>query len=363
MLKIYACSGIGAAQEAEEGYWLDNTRTESNTRAVNNLLSMINLRLAELNATTNQADRIAIYNDLDLQVVCLRLAQRYADNQEQLDRAGRVLSYYVGNGAFNYSSTDDTERSEHLETVYNLVVGDTDGSVDYPSNRDFLAWWEAEVSSLNKVGLTPAQQDALRSATSEGIGAVSGDISKYMSDCKTYFLYTYISDQDAASWPQIIQDRRKKQLEIKAYCAKVYRDISTVDAMERQIRISLLNTFGKQPEEVIAEIKAGKTKEGVGEAITMAVATVIAAAISAAVAIIAAILQCVATVSVAKYATPSDPDFGVPEPEDLDGVGSSISRTINEVTRTITSGNNLIIVAGAVALFFLLKKPKRKKRK
>ena len=48
-LKIYACTGFGVGTAPEQfNYWLDNTETITNTKAVNSLLAEINFLSAKL---------------------------------------------------------------------------------------------------------------------------------------------------------------------------------------------------------------------------------------------------------------------------------------------------------------------------
>lgn len=336
-LKIYACSGVGDVEEQTTGYWLDDTKTLSNTQAVNNLLSMINLKMSELNSLTlSEKQRIDTYNSIDSIVVALRLAEKYQDNR-RLILAGSVFTYYISTGYFVFNSTDDEERSKHLEELYNTIVRDIDCSTMYDVSDEDMQWWYDEVVELNKVGLNPEQQAAIEDAIS-GIGAtggISGDLNTYLSDAKSYFLYTFIPEGDIKNWPAIIQQRRKKQLEIYDYCLPIYKELNgTEAAMQRIIRSSICNTFHLTPEAVLRRIKEGKAKDpykvaGVGDfGITEAVATVIAAVISAVIAIITAVLQCVGQVYAAKYTVPEDAYSGIPEDSDFDDFKGGNSNTL-----------------------------------
>lgn len=354
-LKIYACSGVGD-QQPTTGYWLDDTKTLSNTQAVNNLLSMINLELSELQALQlSEEELVQKYNEIDFLVVALRLAQRYYDSDERLAAAGNVLGYYASQDAFACSSLDDQERSNHLEKTYQIIIQDIDLQNIYTVNSAFSLWWAMNVVDLNKVGLTEAQQQAVESAA--GVGAITGDLATYLNNSKSYFLYTFIPDSEINSWPKVIQQKRKKQLEIYNYCLPIYKQLGgTEEMMQRIIRSSIITTFKLTPEAVLRRIKEGKAAEpygvnGVGEVITMAVATIVAAVISAVVAIITIILQCVAQVSVAKYAVPTDAEHGIPEDEDLKNF------------RATSNSNNLLIIGAAILGFLLFKNNKRKRRK
>ena len=354
-LKIYACSGVGDSS-SQQGYWLDDTKTYSNTQAVNNLLSMVNLNLSKLNSLQMDSEaRVELYNGLDLLVVALRLAQRY-QSEERLTVAGNVLGYYVESGAFSLSSQDDKERAQHLDDTYGVVVQDIDQNCTYTVGDDWLLWWQMNVVELNHVGLTPEQQTAVEKAVS-GVGAISGDLNTYLNQSQDYFLYLFIPASEVGSWPKAIQQKRKKQQEIYDYCLKTYTAINgTEQSMQNIIRSSIIDTFGLTPEAVLRRIKAGKATEpinGVGEPITLtatAIATIVSAVISAVVAIITVILQCVANVAVAKYAVPEDATSAIPETSDFDNFDG------------IESNNSKLLIIGAAILGFVLFAKKRKRK-
>ena len=72
-LKIYACSGIGDTGESRIfDYWTDNTQTVSNTQAVNTLLALINMRVAEVGSLSlTQDEQAECLNDIDLYAISL----------------------------------------------------------------------------------------------------------------------------------------------------------------------------------------------------------------------------------------------------------------------------------------------------
>ena len=89
-LKIYACSGIGdAAEQAPTKYWTDDTNTLQNTQAVNSLLAQINLRWSEVTRLQiSQQDKADTLCDMDVLLVSLDAAKRYAKDADKLKKAG-----------------------------------------------------------------------------------------------------------------------------------------------------------------------------------------------------------------------------------------------------------------------------------
>ena len=116
-LHIYACSGIGdAANELKKiTFWTDKTDTLSNTQAVNGLLTLINLREAELEGiTATDADKTMCRQDITLYKVCLYFAKNYAGNNEMLTKAGIAINKLLMKGAFERVKDTQEEIAKEL---------------------------------------------------------------------------------------------------------------------------------------------------------------------------------------------------------------------------------------------------------
>ena len=131
-LKIYACSGIGDAQQSGEyQYWLDDTDTLENTQAVNSLLIKINGEWIKATCYRNlsKAKRLQALNLVDLYVVCLDAAKKYANNPDMLHKAGLVIGAMSSEGLFSCDSLNMNERDEYLDYLEYL---------GYPEYLDYL---------------------------------------------------------------------------------------------------------------------------------------------------------------------------------------------------------------------------------
>lgn len=349
-LKIYACSGIG--DQEQPGYWLDDTRTSSNTQAVNNLLSMINEKLSELYyLQLSKTAEIERYNAIDLLVVCLRFAKRYAGQSDMLRRAGRVIGSYAASGSFDTNDTNDDSRSAHLDILFAAILDDLDNSKNTQSEPEFDRWFEQQVVALNQVGLSAAQQaaaDQWAVDQEQRVGATDyGDISEYLNNSQDYFLYLYIPDSEVGSWSKSIQTKRKKQQEVYQYCLKIFRQVyGDESAMQRIIRSSIIRTFGATPEQVLDRLRRSGS---IGEPITLtaaAIVEIIIAVVGAIASIIGAILTYCAKVAVAKYQQPVDAESGIPDQEDF---------------AAVTNEKSLILLFGLSALLLCILAGKRKK--
>lgn len=317
-LKIYACSGIGDQDQLT--YWLDDTRTSSNTQAVNNLLSMINEKLSELYyLQLDKTAQIERYNAIDLLVVCLRFAKRYAGQSDLLRHAGRIIGSYAASGSFDTNDTSDDSRSAHLDSLFEAILADLDNGKNTKSDPEFDRWFEQQVVALNHIGLSAAQiaaADQWAADQEQHVGATDyGDISEYLNNSQDYFLYLYIPDSEVGSWSRNIQIKRKKQQEVYQYCLKIFRQIYGDEAaMQRIIRASIIRTFKATPEQVISKMKQSGAVGDFGISEIIAIVTAVIAAVAA---VIGSVLDYCAKVAVAKYSQPVDAESGIPDQDDF----------------------------------------------
>lgn len=351
-LKIYACSGVGSTtQDAKQlhSYWLDGTRTVSNTQGVNTLLALINLELAELNTLPlNDHERLEKYNKLDLLTICLRVAQRYGDDEKKLALAGKAIGKLAQDGTLDCVDTDDDSRSAHLDAVYSRVLDMVASGQVGTTDPEFVEWYNTTILQANKVGLTKEQQKAV-----QGVGATDEqDPAYYISNSKDYFLYLYIPNDDIKNWKPIVAERRDKQREIYAYCVNCLQPLygaATQQVLQAQIRKSILETFGTTPEKVLEGMKGNK---GVaGEPVTlsaMAIAAIIVTCIQVVGSIIAAVIACCAQVAAAKYSQPINSAAGIPDANDFDDAGWD--------GKSGKKDNKMMIILAAIALLLFSKK-------
>lgn len=221
-LKIYACSGIGDTSRKVPtfDYWTDNTNCLTNTQAVNTIIAKINLNLSEVENLVYLKDKdiIARLNAIDLLVVCLDAAQSYAQHYTKLNKAGNVIGTMLSQGMFYSESLDNSERDSNLDELLDIFNSEMQKDGEYTVTSDFAEWWQENVVSRNKIGLDKSQreaaQNALDTASVSGIGELdwrdSKELSKYLSDGGSYFLYTYFTQAQLNALPTY--NRRRFEL-------------------------------------------------------------------------------------------------------------------------------------------------------
>ena len=365
-LKIYACSGIGDVERKKQpiGFYTDNTNTLENTQAVNTLLAKINTcRIeAERLQTLTSAERIDALNEMDVYSVGLAAAQQYAKDAQKLKRAGEAIGAMINAGDFDYDGKDRQNNLDHLiEKMHDLVNSDKSLKAD----PDFTTWWNKNVINRNKVGTDFAQRMAMHKAIKakkiEGVGAVDEswkddeELSKYLCDGGTYFLYLFFTDAQLRKLPegnrQIFKTKAKGQKQTYDYCKATFVGIyGSEEEMVEIIRAGIIDRFGDTPENVCQDIVDGKRNiEGVGLATEIIVA-IIGGLFSLLIAFMQKIIDAVVQKNKDKYAALNQQviEQSCPNEDDFDGL---------DVPKTQTAGlSNGVLIGGAVLAALLLLK-------
>ena len=337
-LKIYACSGIGAAQAGQPvAYWTDGTSTIANTQAVNTLLALINSRYivaSRLKGITPDEKR-ELLNEIDVLSVCLDAAKRFAGNTEALRHAGEVIGCMVHNKQFDFSSLNERARDEHLEYLIDKANREYADTTPCEAPEKFMSWWNETVMNRDKVGLNATQQEVIKKSTKaiKGIGVnddwmKNAELAEYLTKGSEYFLYTYFTEAQLKKLPSIFRTKAQKQMRTYNYCKALFVNVFGSEAeMKSIIYAGIVDYFQATPEEVCEEIATtGKAKSVNGGAAVVLGAGEIVAIVTAVLGlvgtIIAAICSTVAQTKVAEYAAidKAAVDASIPNPEDFDGL-------------------------------------------
>ena len=215
-LKIYACSGLGENESGTYQYWLDNTKTVSNTQAANKLIALINLKYVQATRQTGLTpiQRSELLDEVDILCVCLYYANDYKGKPDSLHHAGEVIGAMVEKGMFKFNSVNSKERDEHLDELLDKM--ESLMSEDMNAPKDFIQWWKTEIEDSEKVGMSVEEQEKITNAleTAKPVGTTDKtifddpDIGKYMSDAGTYFLYTYFTKEQLEDIQSIFKDNK-----------------------------------------------------------------------------------------------------------------------------------------------------------
>lgn len=364
-LKIYACSGIGEATNSRVPfykYWTDNTNTLNNTQAVNLLLTDINLLYSSAeNLQLEDSEFIRCLNSIDLYVVCLDAAKKYAQHYTILEKAGRVIGTMLSQGQFDYESTDSLERDRHLDELIDWFEDAIQKNDQYVlASDEFLAWWQENVIALNKIGFSASEREKIQTALSNRISGIGDldwhnnkELAEYLSNAGTYFLYTYFTDKQLNKLPyknrvKFIK-KRNDQLRIYEYCKKLYvGTFGKESAMQNIIRTGIQDRYKDTPENVCESIVNGKiVEEGTGSLSVTVILAIISAVLAVVLALIENICKAVAQSKTAEYASIDDAIIkdACPEKDDFEGFEAYYQKAKSWFP----------LIAIGAALFWLLK--------
>lgn len=322
-LKIYMCSGVGAPKDAYK-LWLDDTNTTTNTQAVNRLLITINALNVDIDyRDLTKKEYIEHYNQIDVYVIALQFAKKYAGDNDAMERAGRIIQKYINDGKFSSQAVEDDARAANLDMLYNAISSDFTDGKDSKASGEFIAWWMASIIPYNHVGLTRDQITKSREFMhAQGVGAPQkdyGDITQYIYDSGQYFLYLFIPTEQAQKLPLFIREKIKIQRKTYDYVKETFVALyGTEQELQTLIRTNIIEHFKHTPEEAIAKLLKSKGISGAEpiswtiEAVIMLVSLILSIVMS----VLQVVLQYCATVEAARYAVPENIEDGCPEGDD-----------------------------------------------
>lgn len=349
-LKIYCCSGVGQSGTASVSftYWLDGTRTVSNTTAVNSLLARINSINTELQyLELSEEDIIIRANAIDIYVIALKFAEKYSGNDIELSRAGRLIQKCINEGGFDFQSIDDGLRGDHLDSLYDNLNSAANSGKDSTETGEFYTWWMENIIPNNRVALSKEQQERSEQFFQQlsGVGATGkyGDLSEYIDQAGSYFLYTYFSPSVLSKLPYYIRKKAAKQKEVWEYLVKSFVPLyGSQQDLEMLARADVIRRYKDTPENIVKKLAGTK---GVGIA-TEVILAIISAVVAVLTTIISVVMQYAGQAIQAKYAVPEDVDSAVPSDDDWEKAGK------------VKKDNSGILKLGiiAAALFLIIKK-------
>ena len=381
-LKIYACSGLGnscrgvGTAPAEFSYWLDNTKTVTNTKAVNGLLAEINLLFTELKyKPMTDEEVITSLNLIDLYVVCLCAAENY--HKQDLEIAGNIIAHMIKNGAFDNSSLDNDERDLNLDNLiqeFNTRRLESDPEYITPLEDSFLEWFNNSVLSQDYCALTESQIEAVKGVgmtvvkpdtnitntdTSGGTynNAYNGEVldaAESLYKGSPYYLYLFMTQDQASKQNTIIARKWQGQKKVLDYTHKGYDQLyPSPESVNKVIYAGTMAYFKDSPENVIKELTGTKGRSGVGviTAGAIAIINLIVVLVPAILALIQAIFNFVVAIVNVKYSA-EDAEKNAPNNKDWSKLEEEIAQKKKEEKK-----NSLVKwgIIGLVVMLFLKK--------
>lgn len=140
--------------------------------------------------------------------------------------------------------------------------------------------------------------------------------------CAEYFLYIFIPENELAKYNATIYKKRQGQLKTYAYVRELFvgHNYGTEAQLLEIIRSGIEKTFGVTVEDVLYDIRAGKS-EGIGQLDPVTISAIIGAIVSIIIAVISGVIEYAKSVKVAKYTAPTYQELedSAPASDDITG--------------------------------------------
>lgn len=363
-LNIYKVSGVAKVGYTDKvKYWLAGTNDLANTRAVNYILSELNLANTTLSVTDDTAERIELMNQIDLFTIILE-GLFVAQNSEvySVETIGLVISNMVVNNAFSSITDDLTTRTNNLDA---LIVEFDNALKNIPENivtdAEFDDWW-SEVIIANNYNNTPENVLENYEQNFIKVGASSGEIqsiSQKTSDAGPSFLYMFMTEEQINSCNSTIKRRYNQEIKNWQWETKILRGAIDEQTLYNQYKAGCTIHYGMTPEKKIQQLfdynakKSGK----VGEPITAIITAVVAV-----VSLIISLVYMILDVYKISYDADDSYEDGVPD-QSGDGwdYGDALAKknfsgnNLNATKEGKKKGsNNTILYVGAAALLLMM---------
>lgn len=365
-LNIYKVSGlVKVGYTGRVNYWLAGTNDLANTRAMNYVLSELNLLNAELNVTEDKSAQIELMNQMDLYTVILEGLFISKDSQVyEVQTIGNVISSMVAANTFNSSTENLTTRANNLDAIITQFINKLNNIPDnLQTDADFDIWYAENITAEN---YNDTPEYVLQNyAKVTKVGASVDDVTTKTLEAAPAFLYLFMTDKQINACNDTIKKRYNQEIKNWQWEAKILRGAISDTTLLNYYRNGCILHYGKTPEKVIDELfdlneKQGGGKVG-GDPVT------ITAVISAVVAIVGLLISLVYLImDIYKVSYEADDDYkeGVPDQEadgwnlgdalDAKAKGESLTGDQDKkTTKAGLSGGNTLMYLGIAAVALL----------
>lgn len=263
-----ACGKCGAITDfGRYKYWTAETSTILNTTAFNDLLSAVNLDVAELTVAQTDDRRIELLNDMDFHVLCLEALNGI--DQHGPERMGYALNAMLVAGVVYTDIVDEQQRSERLDKLCVQLVNRAAHqpfNMKQPPESDFLTWWFGSLlpANINTVPeVVKERYQEYFAKKEERVGKTPDpkdydNLEDYVEDAGCGFLYLYLKDYD--KFNPTIQRRYRQEKKNLDYVKKSvgvgapgcpYSEAALIN----QMRCGLIKKYGMTPEEKLQQLQ------------------------------------------------------------------------------------------------------------
>lgn len=356
-LNIYKVSGVAkVGYTGKVEYWLAGTNDLANTRAMNYVLSELNLANTTLSVTDDTAERVELMNQIDLFTIILEgLFAAQQSEVYSVETIGLIISNMVANEAFNSITDELVTRTNNLDA---LIVDFDNALKNIPENittdAEFDAWW-AETIIVNNYNDT-AESVLKRYEESVKIGASNVTLSQKTSDAGPAFLYLFMTQQQINLCNDKIKKRYNQEIKNWQWELKACGGAMTETALYNQYKNGCTIYYGMKPEDKIQQLFDYNAQNG-GEKIGW---VQIVGAVVAIVGLLISLVKFSIEMYQITYEADEDYKEGVPD-QSADGWNLGDAVSVKNAGGNLTGEepkqdkkDNTLIYAGIAALALLL---------
>lgn len=364
-LNIYKVSGlVGVGYTGRVNYWSAGTTDLANTRAMNYVLSEINLLNTELTVTEDKSARVELMNQMDLYTVVLEGLFISKDSQVyDVQTIGNVISSMVVTNTFDSTTDNLTTRANNLDAIITKFVDRLNNIPDnLQTDADFDIWFAENITAEN---YNDTPEDVLKNYAE--VAKVSGGVDTVVDktiEAAPAFLYLFMTDKQLNACNDTIKMRYNQEVKNWQWETKILRGAISDTTLLNYYRNGCILHYGKTPEKVIDELFALNEKQGggkVGEPVTV---TAIISAVVAVVGLLISLVYLILDVYKVSYEVDDDYKEGVPD-QSADGwnFGDALNAKTKgesltgdkkkQTTNAGITGNNTLVYIGIAAIALL----------
>lgn len=364
-LNIYKVSGlVKVGYTGRVNYWLAGTNDLANTRAMNYVLSELNLFNAELNVTEDKSAQIELMNQMDLYTVILEGLFISKDSQVyEVQTIGNVISSMVAANTFNSTTENLTTRANNLDAIITQFINKLNNIPDnLQTDADFDIWYSENITAEN---YNDTPEYVLQNyAKVTKVGASVDDVTTKTLEAAPAFLYLFMTDKQINACNDTIKKRYNQEIKNWQWEAKILRGAISDTTLLNYYRNGCILHYGKTPEKVIDELFDLNEKQGGGKVGDPATITAIVSAVVAIVGLLISLYYLIMDIYKVSYEADDDYKEGVPDQEadgwnlgdalDAKAKGESLTGDQDKkTTKAGLSGGNTLMYLGIAAVALL----------
>ena len=286
--KVIYLAGIGGAEQDYSQFWTPNRQLSD---AEHSQYILLEILFNELDFARKNNDPVAfdmISDRIDAIWLNLYVSEKIEAGDLEADKAAQVINYLGLSGSFDYGQNNEgfARNAEFVTSALLTQFYNVYALEEVPQIGTWLSQftnWVGEQASTIGGAITQAFEwvtglvGQFAEWATQSIFITQEMKNKAIADLTTnceYFSYCFINDSVIVTYPKVVQDKRKTQLDVLTTYHKS-GIIKTPDAMA-VVESAIKAKYGKTLVDYFADLKSGKIAAVAGVAIGFEIASMIA---------------------------------------------------------------------------------------